>query len=128
LESVPEDDPAKWTGDEAPALDGVWTFKLGFAPKVAAVVMRPRPPLAGKSLAVRVRVVADSKPIATATVTCTARLARKAARPSATSFRNSTAACTWPLPKAAKGKTIAGRITVKTKGGAVSRAFTARIR
>lgn len=127
-ETVPEDDPARWRGDEAPALDGVWTFGLGFTPKAAAAVLRPKPPVAGKALAVSVRVVADGKPVATATVTCTAKLAAKAARPSTTSFRNSTATCTLPLPKAAKGTTIAGKITVKTGGGAVSKAFTARIR
>lgn len=96
---------------------------------VVDVTTSPRPARAGKAFSAALAVTRNDTagPVLEGTVTCTAKLGGAAVPVRARRISNGVAACSWSLPKTAKGKTIRGTITLTVDGVKVTRPFSARI-
>jgi hypothetical protein len=67
--------------------------------------------------------------LAAATVACRARAGARALPVVSRAFANGVARCTWGVPRWARGRAVAGTITVRDPGGAVADAkIAARVR
>ncbi|MHB8641846.1 MAG: S8 family peptidase [Gaiellaceae bacterium] len=71
----------------------------------------------------------DSVPVAAATVVCTAAAGRTSLVPSAQSFANGVATCTWDLPASLGGRTVTGTIAATETASSLSglSSFTAAV-
>jgi Tol biopolymer transport system component len=97
--------------------------------KAGMVTLKPNPPRAGQVLSATMPISAGGKPVASAAITCTARIVGKQLRDTGRrSYRAGVARCTWTLPLSSRGKTIRGSIRAATPDGRVARSFHARIR
>jgi len=92
------------------------------------VTLNPNPPRAGQVLRATMPISAGGRPVASAAITCTARIVGKQLRDTGRSYRAGVARCAWTLPPSSTGKTIRGSIRATTPDGRVARPFHARIR
>jgi hypothetical protein len=118
--------------DPAPdAGHGVFNYKVltKLTLSVAAFTTAPKPARAGKSFVAGLAAnESDTQgPVQTGTVACAATIALKHIVATAHGVANGIAACSWKIPKTAKGKTIRGTITLTVQGVKVSRSFAAKI-
>jgi hypothetical protein len=88
----------------------------------------PRP--GGRLTAATVATRADwGERLAAATIGCRARAGARALPVVSRAFANGVARCTWGVPRWARGRAVAGTITVRDPGGAVADAkLAARVR
>ena len=120
-------------GDSAPdACHGAFSYHVLTTLKLSVVsfTSSPKPAKAAGPFSVGLAVNENDTggPVASGTVTCSATIAGKHI-PAAHrgSVLNGIATCAWRLPKAAKGKTIRGTVTLTVKGTSVQRTFSAKI-
>jgi len=92
------------------------------------LTLQPRPARAGELLRAALPVRVDGQWVASARVTCTARIGTTRLTTRAKSFRASTARCVWRIPSSAEGKRLSGEVTVVTTTGRVTRTFATRVR
>jgi hypothetical protein len=117
--------------DDAPNAN-LWSYELTGLPaprlSTTGLVVMPGRPVAGKSFVVHagVRRVDTGTPVTSASVSCTARIGGAKAR-AVGRFSGGRARCVVSVPRAAKGKTLRGTITIRADRAAVSRNFSYRI-
>lgn len=118
--------------DDAPNAN-IWTYELSGLPPprltASALVLTPRRPVAGRQLTVSavVRHLDTGAAVDTATVSCRARLGRTPLRARGV-FRARNAHCIIGIPRDARGKRLAGAITVRSAGATVTKRFSFRVR
>jgi hypothetical protein len=96
--------------------------------KQTAFTTSPKPAKAGARFTASLAATESDTngPVANGTVACAATV--KGVRVAAThSLANGVASCFWKLPKAAKGKTLIGRISITVQGTTLTKTFSARI-
>jgi hypothetical protein len=118
-------------GDVAPNTN-LWYYSM--APVVlrlaaSSLQLVPRPPRAGRPLAVSsvVRRLDTGMTVTSGAVACTARLGGVRLRVRG-DFRSRAARCTMTIPPGAKGKRLAGSLTVRAHGAVVSKRFSVLVR
>jgi hypothetical protein len=96
---------------------------------VVAFSTVPKPAKVGKSFVAGLAAnESDTNgPVQSGTVACTATIGTAHITASAHGITNGIAACSWKIPKTAKGKTIRGTITLTVQGVKVSRSFAVKI-
>jgi len=92
------------------------------------LTLQPRPARAGELLRAALPVRVDGQWVASARVTCTARIGTTRLTTRAKSVRASTARCVWRIPSSAGGARLTGEVTVVTTTGRVTRTFATRVR
>lgn len=102
----------------------------GLTLSVTRFVKAPVRPKAGKRFTARIEVRRSDTTglLAIATVSCSGRAAKRAARVVARSFKEGTATCAWSVPRKTRGKLFAASISVRTGTAVVVKRFSARIR
>ena len=129
--------------DDAPEAD-FWHYRLSEPVRVIVTNFAAGKTVkAGKTLVVLMGAAHGDTgaPVTRGKVTCRARLGSKALRgrgafvnltvkspAGAGSVKSRNAACSWKVPKGAKGKTIRGTITLTESGVTNARSFTTRVR
>jgi hypothetical protein len=117
-------------GDLAPNF-GTYAYdvKTTLVLTVVRVTTSPKPARAGKSFSAAFAVTRNDTggPVPQGTVACTARVAGAALPVKARRLANGVAACSWVLPRNARGKTVRGAVTLTVEGTRVSRSFAAPI-
>jgi hypothetical protein len=90
---------------------------------------KPLKPKAGKAYTASLAFgrTDGSPPTGTETVSCRATVAGRALAPTSRSLINGKAACTWTIPKTAKGKAIRVTVTVQSGSLKASKSATAKI-
>ncbi|MFL5961667.1 MAG: hypothetical protein ACJ757_02060 [Gaiellaceae bacterium] len=96
---------------------------------VVAFSTVPKPARVGKSFVAGLAAnESDTNgPVQSGTVACSATIGTKHVTASAHGIANGVAACSWKIPKTAKGKTIRGTITLTVQGVKVSHSFAVKI-
>ena len=118
-------------GDIAPN-ENRWSYDLAGLPaptlSAARVFAIPARPVAGRTFTVTalVRRSDTGGPLATAAVTCTARVGQARVR-AVGRFSGGRAGCVVTVPRTAKGKTLRGTLTVRGAGARLTRAFSYRV-
>jgi hypothetical protein len=116
--------------DVAPGF-GTFTYEVKTTLVLTAVQVTtsPKPARAGKAFSAAMAVTRnDTGSLVTAgTVTCTARIGSTTLQAKARRVANGIAACSWTLPKTAKGTTVRGTITFTVDGTQLTRPFAAKI-
>jgi hypothetical protein len=110
----------------APPADPPPTDIVLARPTLSTPLPRPGGRLSASTVATR----ADwGERLAAATVACRARAGARALPVVSRAFANGVARCTWGVPRWARGRAVAGTITVRDPGGAVADAkIAARVR
>jgi hypothetical protein len=90
--------------------------------------LSPQNPRSGGRLTATFKVTQGGKPVASADVTCAAKVGRQTLRLVARQYRSGTARCTWTIPVGFSGKVTRGRIKASTPNGVVERTFLTRVR
>jgi hypothetical protein len=117
--------------DDAPNAD-LWRYELTGLPAPRLVSPRltavPARPLAGRTFTLRTEVRRSDTQlvVASASVTCTARLGSKRLR-AVGNFTSGRARCAITVPRGSKGKTIRGTMTVRAAGARLTRTFSYRV-
>lgn len=117
--------------DDAPNAN-LWTYDLTGLPaprlSTTRLAVMPGRPVAGKTFVVHagVRRADTGSTVATASVTCTARVGKTKLR-SVGRFSDGRARCAVSVPRSAKGKTLRGTITIRADRAAVTRSFSYRV-
>lgn len=88
----------------------------------------PRPPRAGRSFAVSMRISSGGRDVAAAKVRCSARVANRPVRLQSKRFLRSVARCTWRIPAGSARKRMAGSIRAEVEKTAITRRFSYRVR
>jgi hypothetical protein len=96
---------------------------------VVAFSTVPKPAKVGKSFVAGLAANESdtSGPVQSGAVACSATIGTKHITASAHGISNGIAACSWKIPKTAKGKTIRGTIKLTVQGVSVSRSFAVKI-
>jgi hypothetical protein len=96
---------------------------------VVNVTTSPRPARAGKAFSAALAVTRNdtSGLVLEGTVACRAKIGSVTVPVKARRLANGVAACSWTLPKNAKGKMIRGTVTLTVDGTKVTRPFSAKI-
>jgi hypothetical protein len=118
-------------GDVAPN-DGRWSYALVGLPPLRlrgqALVATPGRPLAGRPFAVASRIFVQDPgaTVTRASVSCSARVGTTRL-PARGAFRDEVARCTMAVPRSAKGKRLAGALTVRSAGATLRKRFSFRV-
>jgi hypothetical protein len=113
--------------DDAPNAN-LWSYELTGLPaprlSTTRLVVMPGRPVAGKSFVVHagVRRMDTGTPVTSASVTCAARIGGAKIR-AVGRFSGGRARCVVSVPRAAKGKTVRGTITIRAARTSVTRNF-----
>jgi hypothetical protein len=96
---------------------------------VVAFSTAPKPAKVGKNFVAGLAAnESDTNgPVQSGTVACSATIGTKHITASAHGIANGIAACSWKIPKTAKGKTIRGTVTLTVQGVKVARSFAVKI-
>jgi hypothetical protein len=119
-------------GDSAPDV-GHGTYSYTVISKVkltqTAFTIAPSPAVAGKRVTVSIAAnESDSGgPVTAGAVSCSAVVAGKHLT-SSHSLANGVASCKWILPKASKGKTLHGTITLTVQGTKLTKSFSVKVK
>jgi hypothetical protein len=113
------------TAAGAPPADPPPTEIAAAPPTLSSRLLRPGGRLTAATVATR----ADwGDRLSAATVACWARAGQRALPVASRAFADGVARCTWTVPRWARGRAVAGAITVRDSGGATADAkFTARV-
>lgn len=118
------------TGDPNPA-DNSASLTVRVEPAAGGVALRPRRPLAGKTVvaahSVWLRMAEQVTPVATGSVRCKARIGGTATTARG-ALNGGRATCTIKIPSGAKGKALRGTITTSSGGLQLVKAFAATVR
>ena len=117
---------AELTASGSPPADPPPTAIAATRPRLSAKLLRPGGRLTATTVATR----ADwGERLSTATVSCSARAGQRALPVASRAFAGGVARCSWTIPRWARGRAVAGAVTVRDAGGATARVvFTARVR
>jgi len=107
----------------------IYEVKTTLVLSVANATTSPQPARAGKAFSAALAVTRNDTAglVLEGTVTCSAKVGGVTIPVKARRLANGVAACSWTLPKTAKGKAIRGTITLTVDGATVTRPFSARI-
>jgi hypothetical protein len=110
---------------------GAFTYQVQIKVTLSLVAFTttPKPVKAGKPFAVGLAANESDtgEAVQQGTITCTARIAGKGLPVKSKRLVNGIAACVWNVPKTAKGKRIAGSVTLTAQGSQISRSFSLKI-
>jgi hypothetical protein len=114
-------------GDLAPNR-GAWSYQLGQLELGVRGLSIDRA-RAGRPFSARMTVMRSdlNTALTEGTITCSAKLGRKAVAGSG-SFVGNTAVCTWRLPRSARGKRLTGAVAVTFQGAEAKRSFATKVR
>ncbi len=110
---------------------GAFTYEVKVTVSLSATAFTtsPKPPRAGRPFSVGLAASESDTggPVQQGTVRCVGRIGGRLLRPRSSRVVNGVAVCMWAIPKTAKGKRIAGSITLTSQGATLTRSFSQKI-